>query len=176
MKQYCISFLYEKNGLYKIATGFMKPTGKVTREEIELWMDKIKEELGLEQKIVILNVFELENGVACPHREYCPSRFGWCERKNQDYENLEQKIVILDVFELENGVACPHREYCPSRSGWCERKNQDYEKCIPYILSAYLRVKSEKDQWRKEAIMMAAAAGEKKIEEFNEKAGRRGEG
>ena len=128
MKQYYISFLYEKNGLRKIAAGFMKPTGKVTREEIELWMDKIKEELG-----------------------------------------LEQKIVILNVFELENGVACPHREYCPSRSGWCERKNQDYEKCIPYILSAYLRVKSEKDQWRKEAIMMAAAAGEKKIEEFNEK-------
>lgn len=62
MKQYYISFLYEKNGLRKIAAGFMKPTGKVTREEIELWMDKIKEELGLEQKIVILNVFELENG------------------------------------------------------------------------------------------------------------------
>ena len=128
MKQYYISFLYEKNGLRKIAAGFMKPTGKVTREEIELWMDKIKEELG-----------------------------------------LEQKIVILNVFELENGVACTHREYCPSRSGWCDRKNQDYEKCIPYILNAYLRVKSEKDQWRKEAIKMAAAAGEKKIEEFNEK-------
>ena len=125
MKQYYISFLYEKNGLRKIAAGFMKPTGKVTREEIELWMDKIK---------------------------------------------------VLNVFELENGVACPHREYCPSRSGWCDRKNQDYEKCIPYILNAYLRVKSEKDQWKKEAIMMAAAAGEKKIEEFNEKAGRRGEG
>ena len=118
MKQYYISFLYKKNGLRKIAARFMKPTGKVTGEEIELWMDKIK---------------------------------------------------VLNVFELENGVACPHREYCPSRSGWCDRKNQDYEKCIPYILNAYLRVKSEKDQWRKEAIMMAAAAGEKKIEEFNEK-------
>ena len=100
-------------------------------------------------------------------------------RKLGNEEEIElwmDKIKVLNVFELENGVACPHREYCPSRSGWCDRKNQDYEKCIPYILNAYLRVKSEKDQWKKEAIMMAAAAGEKKIEEFNEKAGRRGEG
>lgn len=128
MKEHCVTFYYERQGEICVATAFTNVIGKGTRETVEKWLKMIKEDMGLEKDVTIINIFPL----------------------------AKERI-------------CPYKASCPSRSGWCEWKNPDFETCIPFVLSAFERVKNEKDQWRKEAIKMAAAAGEKKIEEFNEK-------
>lgn len=85
----------------------------------------------------------------------------------------ESDIVIENIFELEEEAECKYKDSCPSRSGWCERKKPDYERCIGFILTAYTRQQDEvkhwqqeADYWKREAIVMAAAAGEEKIKEY----------
>lgn len=101
----------------------------------------------------------------------------------KEMTSTKSDIIIENIIELEEEKECEYKEFCPSRSEWCERKNPNYEQCIGFVLAAHTRQRDEMkhwqqeaDYWKREAIVMAAAAGEAKIEEYEKNRSRTDEG
>ena len=140
MKEYFVKALSKQNGDLRHTTAFMYAQEKVTEADIKRWTNELKTLL-----------------------------------------QTENEIIIEGIFGLEEEKECEYKESCPSRSGWCERKNPNYEQCIGFILAAYIRQQDEAkhwqqeaDDWKREAIVTAAAAGEEKIREYEKEKDRSG--
>lgn len=135
MMEYNVTFETKKKGENVTGRAIVEAGEEPTREDIERWEDEIKREI-----------------------------------------RTKREVVIINIFPLGEEKECKYKESCPSRTGWCERKNPNYEQCIEFILTAYTRQldeakhwRQETDYWKREAIVMAAEAGEEKIREYEKK-------
>ena len=134
MKEYFVKALSKQNGDIWHATACMYAQGQVTEADIKRWTNELKELLQTESENIIEGIFGLEEEKECEYKESCPSRSGWCERKNPNYEQCIGFILAAytrprdDVKRWQQETDFWKREAIEMVTAAGEEKIREYEK------------------------------------------------
>lgn len=134
MKEYFVKALSKQNGDLRHTTAFMYAQEKVTEADIKRWTNELKTLLQTENEIIIEGIFGLEEEKECEYKESCPSRSGWCERKNPNYEQCIGFILAAytrqrdEVKRWQQETDFWKREAIEMVTAAGEEKIREYEK------------------------------------------------
>lgn len=134
MKEYFVKALSKQNGNIWHATACMYAQGQVTEADIKRWTNELKELLQTESEIIIEGIFQLGEETECKYKGSCPSRSGWCERKNPNYEQCIEFILTAytrqrdEVKRWQQETDFWKREAIEMVTAAGEEKIREYEK------------------------------------------------